>query len=127
MGEKYMIRWILYFLMIFTPLFTVMFSGIPLDRPVNPAYISGFITASGVFLGFLTAALINKSETLEYNLKFEIYVDLALFAGVVVSIFGSALRSDPTVSDLTVIMMSLMADIATAISIVNRLRFHNNE
>lgn len=117
------IYWASHFAFILMPILTIFLTGVPLDRPVTPAYISGFITASGVFLGLLVAALINKSEVLEHGLKFEIYLDLVLFGGALIQVFGSALQSDPKVIDLTLIMMSLMADVSTALTVVNRIRF----
>lgn len=116
------IWWAFYFAFVFLPIFTVFWMGVPLDRPVTSTYISGFITASGIFLGLLVTALINKSEVLEHNLKFAIYLDLALFGGALVQIFGSALQSDPKVINLTITMMSLMADVSTALAIINRIR-----
>jgi hypothetical protein len=96
--------------------------GIPLDTPVNPTYISGFITASGIFLSILTVTLINNREVLETSLEVAISVDVTLFAFALFQIFNSALRNEPTVTDLTIIMSSLMAEASTVITIVRRLR-----
>lgn len=107
------------------PYIGVLVVGVPFDKPVNATYISAFITASGVFLGILTAALINRSDVLEESLKFAIGLDLFYFAGTLFVVFQSALLGEPKVRDLAAIMSSLMADIGTATTIIKRLRFEN--
>ena len=69
--------WTIYFGFTFLPLM-VFLTGVPLDKPVNPAYIVGLIGASGIFLT-LGTALINKSEVLEHNLRYAIYLDFVIF------------------------------------------------
>jgi hypothetical protein len=61
--------WIIFFVAVFVLPYFPTVLGVSLGKSVNPTFISGFITASGVFLGLLTATFINKSETLGYNLK----------------------------------------------------------
>lgn len=117
--------WLLYFAFMFMPFIAVLVVGVPFDKPVNVTYIGAFITANGVFLGILTAALITRSDVLEANLTFEIRLDLVYFAGALFVVFQSALLGEPKVSHLTALMSSLMADIGTAITVTKRLRFEN--
>ena len=52
------------FVFAFIPLLVTFLHGVSLDSEINPATLNGMITASGIFLGFISAMAISKSEIL---------------------------------------------------------------
>jgi hypothetical protein len=42
-----------------------LINGIPMTDAVDPTYVNGLITASGLFLAFILSAAISRSEALE--------------------------------------------------------------
>lgn len=41
--------------------------GIPLNKETDPRYVNGLVTASGIFLSLISAAVITKSEDLSVS------------------------------------------------------------
>ena len=121
------IWWAMYFLLMSLPIVSkvLFFQNVPLDQPVNPTSLNGFIAASGIFLGFLTSIAASKGNMLGRSLNLAIVLDLYLFAGALAQIYISLFSGGPNIADLMTIMTSLMADVGTAVTIVQRLRRQN--
>jgi len=62
---------LLIFMLSFLPLSLEVLRGTPMDKEIETDYVNGLITASGIFPGFMSAAVISRGEHLEvfhYNL-----------------------------------------------------------
>jgi len=109
----------------FLPFLTVSMQDIPLDEKIDPSYFNGPIAAYGIFLGFLTATTISKSEYLE-NIHYALaYYNLFIFLGAIIKTFNSQLSNGPTVLDLSLIMASINVNGGTALLFINKLRRKN--
>ena len=121
------IWWAMYFLLMSLPIVSkvLFFQNVPLDQAVNPTSLNGFIAASGIFLGFLTSIAASKGKILGHSLNLAIVFDLYLFAGALAQIYISLFSGGPKIADLMIIMTSLMADVGTGVTVIQRLRRQN--
>jgi len=120
---------IVFFLISLSPFFLVSYYGIPFNKEIGvteATYVNGLITASGVFLGFITTVVISKRETLEHYHWLLIIFDFFLFFSATNSLFNNLLFGKPTISELVMIESSLNANSITAIAIIFRLRRGNS-
>ena len=72
-----------------------------LETLIDPVYLTGFITASGILWGFIGAVTLAKYESLEYGVLFLVTVDFGFFIFAVMQIFFGALEGKPTLSLLS--------------------------
>jgi len=106
----------------FIPLITVFLRGIPLDTEINPSYLNGMITASGVFLGFLSTIVISKSDTLNYPDYVIIVCDFVFFLTAIMKVFDAQISNKTTVNELVWVVGSIYATSGTVILLIVRLK-----
>ncbi|MCD6241886.1 hypothetical protein J7K27_10335 [Candidatus Bathyarchaeota archaeon] len=111
----------------FVPFIIAFLYGVSLGSEINPTFLNGMITASGIFLGFISAMSISRSELLDYADYLLITVDFAFFfITISVYIFPAQLRNIITVNELAWITGSLNVNAVTAIILIGRLRKFKN-
>jgi hypothetical protein len=93
------------------PFIIVFMNGVSLVRPVSEVYISGFITASGVFLGFLVNIMFRSDFKLHRDLRASILVNVGLFLFALSVAFGNAIVGTPNVLVLAFLASSLNVNI----------------
>ena len=113
-------------LMILSPFIYMLISGISASQEIDPSFLSGFITASGILAGFITSSAISRKETLESHHYFMVVVNLATFVFALNSIFAKHLIyiGKPDFGDFIWVMVSINANAFTALVIAWRLLIH---
>jgi len=79
------------------------------------------MTASGIFLGFLTVAMISKSEAFGIFHYFLVELNFAAFFFAILFIFDFQLRNGPVVGNLSWLMASVNLNVGTATIFIYRL------
>jgi len=106
--------WVIYLVFAIFPLLFIFSLGRSFNESVNPAFVSGFITANGVFLGFLSALLLSQKLVLDPILERVIAIDLLLFGISLFTVFGNALTSETaSVASLFSVVTSLSANLGS--------------
>jgi len=114
--------WLLYFLAGGLP-HLIIFVSEPSKTCIDPAYLSGLITASGILLGFISTTALTKSKTLPYDIMFVITVDFAVFFLAIFKLFLSILYGNPSkINVLAWIMSSFLVNGGTVYILMSRLR-----
>ena len=125
MNKWAVVFFVFYILNMTVPVSFLFSQGIPLSKPVNPTIMSGFITASGIFLGFLSTVLISRNERLEIlrePITIMMFINYFVFFVAIFWIFeDSTVTSEFTVLDLSFLMSSLVGLFWTAVAIFLRL------
>ena len=114
------------FVFAFIPLLAAFLYGVSLDSEINPTALNGMITASGVFLGFISAMAISKSELLDSTDYILIVAGFTFFFMATTQIFIAQIKNKLTVNELVWITGSLNANAMTAMLLINRLRRPSN-
>jgi len=116
-----------YFIVTFSSFLFLLVTGTSLTQEIDSSFLSGFITASGVFKGFLTASAISKSDALDLEHYLLTLLNLALFFGVLNVIFvghlvhGMKTNSwKPNLLDFSLVMISVNANALTGLMIAER-------
>jgi hypothetical protein len=69
---------LVYLLVVFFPLLLTVGARVS-GAEIDPAFLGGFITGSGIFAGFLTASAISRREALELHHYLLLLTNLGLF------------------------------------------------
>jgi hypothetical protein len=108
---------IFYVLVTFSP-FLVIFGGkVPIDIEIEPAFISGLITLSGVLVGFVTAIVATR-QPLPSWVAVMLLVNWAWLLITATAIFYCALGISPPIYTMTYTMCSLISNHFTAFTIL---------
>jgi len=106
----------------FFPRIIAVLNGVPIDLEIDPAFVNGMLTVSGILLGFSSATYISKSEFLRPADFYSIYVDFIFFFLAVYYLFLGQLRGIVTVDELLWVTGSVYVDIVTVVILMNRLK-----
>jgi hypothetical protein len=107
---------IFYVLVTFSP-FLVIFGGkVPIDIEIEPAFISGLITLSGVLVGFVTAIVATK-QPLPLWVNLMILIDWGLILITATEVFEWALGLSLPAYALAWTMLSLISNHLTVVAI----------
>jgi hypothetical protein len=108
-----LIVFILFVSVTFYP-FLVIFGGkVPIDIEIEPAFISGLITLSGVLVGFVTAIVATK-QPLPSWVTVMLLMNWALLLITATEVFTCALGLSPSIYAMTCTMCSLISNHFTA-------------
>lgn len=113
---------ILAFVLFFLPYLTVTWLNKPLDTEIESVYLSSFVTASGILLGFIGSSILSKTERVEYETMSLVMFNFAFFVYAVFRIFLGSLEGMPTISMLSYITGSLFSNAGTVLILMRRLR-----
>lgn len=126
MVEKWEIIFLwLYFIVAFCPFLFIFIAGVPLRTEVETSLVTGFITASGIFAGFLTGSAISRKEALDLHHYLILFLNLGFFFFVLNIIFVKHLVIVGKVDmfDFGLVMVTVNANAFIAIMIALRLFF----
>ena len=116
------ISWVITLLLAFFPLIWALMLHLDLGQEVTSSYLNGLITASGVFVGFLSAAVISKAKDLSfYSYSLASFALLIFFIAMVSLSNDLATKSYATLSDLLAVESSLILSGLTAWNIMQSL------
>lgn len=116
------VSWVIIAFLAFFPLIWALIDHLDLGQEVTSPYLNGLITASGVFVGFLSAAVISKAEDLSFHTFSLASFTLLVFFIAIVSLSNDlATRSYATLSDLLGVESSLILSGLTAWNIMQSL------
>jgi hypothetical protein len=103
----------MYFVVTFSP-FLVIFGGkVPIDIEIEPAFISGLITLSGVLVGFVTAIVATK-QPLPSWVTVMLLLNWGFLLFTANEVFRCALGLSPSIYAAAWTMCSLMSNHFTA-------------
>jgi hypothetical protein len=66
-----------YALFVVSPLIFLRIAGVPTNNEIDSSFLGGFITASGIFAGFLVSSAISRREALELHHYLMLLANLA--------------------------------------------------
>lgn len=112
---------LLIFVLSFLPLSLEVLRGTPMDKEIETGYVNGLITASGIFLGFMSAAVISRGEHLEVFHYYLIKISFSIFFAVLVLISNAQFRGKVTGYELGFIQASVFPNGFAAFMIINRM------
>jgi hypothetical protein len=104
------------------PCIIAVLNGVPIDLEIDPAFVNGMLTVSGILLGFSSATYISRSEFLRPADFYLIYVDFIFFFLAVYHLFLAQLRGIVTVNELLWVTGSVYVDVSTVVILMNRLK-----
>jgi len=115
-----------YALFVVSPLIFLRIAGVPTNNEIDSSFLGGFITASGIFAGFLVSSAISRREALELHHYLMLLANLGIFFLVLNMIFLKHLIwiGRPDLLDFAFVMISVNANAFTAIIIAMRLFLH---
>lgn len=94
-----------------------LIDNIPLDKEIDPTYINGFITASGVLLAFVMTTIISKSEELGFREIFILSSPLFFFSFTMFHVYMSEIEGTVRVEDLLWVLASLFVNLYSVLLI----------
>jgi hypothetical protein len=115
-----------YALFIISPLILLRIAGIQTATEIDSSFLSGFITASGIFAGFLASSAISRREALDLRHYLMLLANLGVFFIVLNMIFLKhlILVGRPDLLDFAFVMISVNTNAFTAIIIATTLFIH---
>jgi len=123
-----LIVFILFFSVTFSPFLMIFGGKVPIDIEIEPAFISGLITLSGILVGFVTAIVATK-QPLPSWVTVMLLMNWGLLLFTANEVFRCALGLRPlidlglstSISAATLTMCSVMSNHFTAIVVILRL------
>ena len=106
----------------FLPYLTVIWLNKSPDTEIEPVYLTGFMTASGILFGFIGASILTKTESIEYDMMFLVTMDFLFFISAVIQVFLGSLEGKPTLSTLSLVTGSILSNAGTVLILMKRLR-----
>jgi len=91
-----LIVFIFYFLVTFSPFLMILGGKVPTDIKIEPAFINGLITLSGILTGFVTAIVATK-QPLPSWVAVILVMNWALFLFMATEVFRYALGLPPLI------------------------------
>jgi len=108
-----LIVFILFFSVTFSPFLMIFGGKVPIDIEIEPAFISGLITLSGILVGFVTAIVATK-QPLPSWVTVMLLMNWGLLLIMATAVFYCALGLSPPIYAMTYTMCSLISNHFTA-------------